>query len=164
MEQTGSTLFSTLSGILLDSNHPGDKPSETTFQYLLNAFLTLNVLQYGTILLLVYLQYHKIRTSKRIRSRRSSFGDSDVRGSTHSPDRTSRPPNDSDESPLLTTDHQQYLSSGSTEPRPLEHRKNQSELRRGVFIAILCTVLVVLAWILFMLTAWYKLGQRKGEH
>ncbi|KAF9481407.1 MFS general substrate transporter [Pholiota conissans] len=157
MEQTGSTLFQTLSGLLLDSKKPGEKPNETTFQYLLNTFVTLNVLQFGTILLLVLLQYHRL---KRSHSRRSSFGGSEVR--------TSQIARRSEETPLLTGCHSQYLSSGTldatiAEFRPDNH-KRRSEIRRGVFMAVLCTTLVVSAWISFMLTAWYKLGQKRGEH
>ncbi len=78
MEQTGSTLFQTLSGLLLDSSKRGEKPSETTFQYLLDIFLFLNLLQFTTIVLLTYLQYRKDLTAKHIRSRPNSFAATDT--------------------------------------------------------------------------------------
>lgn len=161
MEQTGSTLFQTLSGLLLDSSKRGEKPSETTFQYLLNIFLFLNVLQFSTIVLLTYLQYRKDLSAKKlIRSRHGSFG-----AANHQLDasvRTSHSANASEDTPLLSDS--QYLASGDAgaHARPLE--KSGAEIRRGLFIAMLCVTLVVSAWILFMVTAWYKLGQKRGEH
>ena len=160
MEQTGSTLFQTLSGLLLDSSKRGEKPSETSFQYLLNIFLFLNLLQFTTIVLLTHLQYRKDLTAKHIRSRPNSFAATD-----HQLDasvRTSHSVNASEDTPLLSDS--QHLASGDAgaHPRPIE--KSGSEVRRGLFIAMLCVTLVVSAWILFMITAWYKLGQKRGQH
>ncbi|KAF8973948.1 major facilitator superfamily domain-containing protein [Flammula alnicola] len=164
MEQTGSTLFETLSGLLLDSKRPGEMANETTFQYLLNAFVSLNVLQCSTILLLACLQYRKDLATKESRSRRNSFRSFNSRSSSL---RRRRSQSLNPETPLLRgSDHSRYLSSDPIDsvipPRP--HHKSRSEVRRGRFMAFLCVVLVVSAWVVFMLTAWYKLGQRNGKH
>lgn len=167
MEQTGSTLFQTLSGLLLDSSKRDEKPSETTFQYLLNIFIVLNMLQLATIILLTYLQYRKDMTAKKhIQSRPSSLAtDHHVNSSlqiSHSTDA-------SEETPLLATatiTESQHLrvDDAASLTRTADSRKGSTEMRRGLFIAMVCVTLVISAWILFMVTAWYKLGQRRGEH
>jgi hypothetical protein len=153
MEQTGSTLFQTFAGILLDSKKPGESASATTFQYLLNALVAFNLLECGTILLLAYFQYRKNMVIRQSRSRHNSFA--------------VEIPNQ--ETPLLSSgDHARHRSSGSnvSTTRPLlipETHKSQSELRRGRFMAMVCATIVLFAWILFMTTAWFKLGGR-GNH
>lgn len=148
MEQTGSTLFQTLAGILLDSNKEDKHAARNTFQYLLNAFLSLNALECCSILLLAFLQYRKNLSRKRSRSRRLSVSAEAENVPTR------RSSQSSDHEPLLgvlrrpSDDH--FSTSGHTENR------------RGKVMAILCVALVVLAWILFMITAWYKLGHAKG--
>ena len=151
MEQTGSTLFQTLAGILLDSKKPGEKSSDTTFQYLLNAFVAFNLLECGTILLLAYFQHRKNTVIRQARSRHNSFA-------VETPNQGT---------PLLSSrDHARHRSNAST-TRPLlipETQKSQSELRRGRCMAMICATLVLLAWILFMTTAWFKLGGNGGKH
>jgi len=152
MEQTGSTLFQTFAGILLDSKKPGEKASATTFQYLLNALVAFNLLECGTILLLAYFQYRKNMVIRQARSRHNSFA--------------VEIPNE--ETSLWSSgDHERHRSSGSyVSTRSLlipETHKSQSELRRGRFMAMICATLVLFTWILFMTTAWFKLGGR-GKH
>lgn len=166
MEQTGSTLFQTLAGILLDSKKQDENIGLTTFQYLLNAFLSLNVLECGTIVLLAYLQYWKNLKRKDFHSRRCY---SSLSIDSHLPDfpATRRLSQSSDlETPLLQESDGRYSSTDallSDHPPRRDITKNKSEVRRGKLMAVICVLLVVSAWIIFMITAWYKLGQTKGR-
>lgn len=59
MEQTGSTLFQTLAGLVLDIKGKGSGPAAA--QSLLDAFLILNVFQLLSIVWLIFLEKHKER-------------------------------------------------------------------------------------------------------
>jgi hypothetical protein len=65
------------------------------------------------------------------------------------------------ETPLLSSrDHARHGSSGShaSTTRPLLGSETRNSLRRGRYMAMICATFVLLAWILFMTTAWFKLG------
>ncbi|KAF9569592.1 MFS general substrate transporter [Agrocybe pediades] len=165
MEQTGSTLFQTLAGLLLDSQKSREEALDTTFQYLLNAFLSLNVLQCASILYMAYLQYIKdmarrtslarqpsvISTVASIRNARSSH-----RISLSSAEQTPLL-SDSNRATYLPTE----TDAMSSMTRDIHTQQATNETYRGKIMAVLCAILVVSAWILFMVTAWYKLGQKK---
>lgn len=152
MEQTGNTLFQTLAGVLLDSRQ---SQGGMAYQSLLDTFVLLNVLQCTSIILLAYLQYRRNSTSRReVHTRQNSA----VAEGTETPRNSV-----SREQLLAPTDHARYHSYDSvcsTTSEPLSDiRKDRSEVKRGVFFAIACVALVVSAWILFLITAWQKLGQ-----
>ncbi|KDR85015.1 hypothetical protein GALMADRAFT_53593 [Galerina marginata CBS 339.88] len=166
MEQTGSTLFQTLAGVWLDSNQRKDEAT-TTFQRLLNVFLCLNALEFCTILFLAYLQYRKNLETKGAHSRRQSTS---VAGSALSDGMLAHrlPTASSEVTPLMNeTNHRRtFISPDLNNPPPKlrrDARKDESQIRRGAWMALLCSALVITAWILFMITAYFKLGQRKGE-
>lgn len=148
MEQAGSTLLQTLAGILLDSNK-GDKATvRTAFQHLLNAFLCLNLLECCSILFMAFLQHRKTLSRKQSRSRRLSVSVESEQLDSIPPRRYSQ---SSDRDPLLgvprrLSDDRCSVSLGPT------------EISRGKVMAASCIVLVISAWVLFMVTAWYKLG------
>ena len=153
MEQTGSVLLQTLAGVLLDSKRVGSKAQ--TFQDLLNSFVVLNILQFCTILLLAYLQYQKDTTSGRSHSRLDSAVDT-----------LQSPISEDQRTPLLAngdghSHHRYSTASESTRPRtPRDLIRSRAEGRRGKTLATLCIVLVMTSWVLFMTTAWLKLGKK----
>jgi hypothetical protein len=156
LEQTGVTIFQTLSGILLDLKGPSNKRSETALQYLLDTFLTLNVLECFSLVFLVYLLRIK-SASSRIRS--------PSRASTVDSRRTRIPSGESQEqeTPLLTHDNNsRYSPADNHSPSRFLGEISKSEVRRGKIMSLLTAALILLAWILFMTTAWVKLGQSKG--
>ncbi len=145
MEQTGSILVQTLSGILLDAQDR--KPKTNSFQHLINAFIFLNTLQAGSIWLLAYLQYKKqSRASHSLMSVAASHGEI-YRLSNMSEDF---------ETPLLTGEN-------SRRPRTKVVEGKRSEIRRGKVIALTSLVLIVFAWVLFLGVAWKEFGQKTQE-
>jgi len=164
MEQTGSTLFQTLAGLLLDSNRSSGNIINTAFQYLLNAFLSLNILQCVTISVLAYLQHRKDLLRKRSLARRPSSLSID----THLPTASSihrLSISSAEETPLLRgSNNPSYQTTNddttTTTTRSGHHGRMQGEICRGQIMAVFCALLVFSAWFLFMVTAWYKLGQK----
>ncbi|KAG6885279.1 hypothetical protein C0993_003710 [Termitomyces sp. T159_Od127] len=140
LEQTGSTIFQTLAGLALDARKKGDrKTSKAALQHFLNVFVAVNVVQLFSILGLAGLQKEKARAMIQKRS--------------HS-----------------TPQENQGLMSGSelrTSYMGGRHRESsiisKSEIRRGVIFALLSVSLILMAWILFLGTAWFRLG-REGGH
>jgi hypothetical protein len=157
MEQTGTTLFQTLAGALLDSRQ---SQGGMTYQTLLNVLVVLNVLQCSSILLLAYLQYRRNSTSERqVLAQQNSVSGDGTAALRDSPSR---------ERLLNPEDHTRYTSYDSlrsTASRSISGiRKNRPEVTRGVFFAAACVALVVSAWILFLVTAWQKLGKNQPQH
>ena len=155
LEQTGATIFQTLSGILLDMKGPSDKRSETALQYVLDAFLALNVGEFFTLVLLVYL----LRRSSRTRS--------PSRASTVDARRTRISSGESQaleqETPLLNNDNIiRYSSADNRSSSRFSREISKSEVRRGKIMSLLSAAVIFLAWILFMTTAWVRLGESKG--
>jgi len=145
LEQTGSTLFQTLSGLLLDVK----RADVSSLQSLLNIFLFLNVVQCCSILLLALLQWRKKRNAPPEILSETAIGLSD-----------------SERAPLFDDHHRQNSSGSSTVGRRgiLHEHRTPSELRRGKIFARASVVLVGTAWVLFLTTAWYRLGEkRKGK-
>ena len=158
LEQTGTAIFQTLSGILLDIKGPGNKPSEKALQYLLDIFLTINVLEFFALILLVYLQRRKLASSRgqstaidSPRTRRISSGELQTL---------------EQETPLLAHDHHTRYSTASRSPSGTRFSReiSKSEVQRGKIMSFISATVIFLAWILFMTTAWIKLGQPKGAH
>ncbi|KAF8872127.1 major facilitator superfamily domain-containing protein [Gymnopilus junonius] len=164
MEQTGSTIFQTLAGIWLDSGSE-KRLGDSLMQELLNSFLALNALEFCVLLLLAYLQHWKNSKihgeQSHIRSNsfnhRSRLDTSSHRGQLYTP---------TQDTPLLdsSSHFRQYTSDSNLSVLSLRHdmRKDESEIRRGLLMAFLCAALLLAAWALFLVTAWYKLGRKKG--
>lgn len=136
----------TLSGILLDTKSTDKKA--TSFQKLINIFVTVNVCQGATVLLLAYLQYVKDQLAGK--SPQFPFSPRHSRLSTISIEA---------ETPLLSgiTPDTSTFSRRPTQPEIAQHR---AEMKRGKIIAWACVTLVLSAWVLFMGVAWEKLGRR----
>ncbi|KAJ7783819.1 major facilitator superfamily domain-containing protein [Mycena maculata] len=156
LEQTGATIFQTLGGLAMDrakSKHPDGSST----QGIINAFLLLNILQLLSILGVAYLQHRReVSTTKTVR-RGSSV--SSVRPIQGLPD-SSNPSR-----PLLEVPepHRRYSSTGSRIVS-LEGELSQTEARRGNFFATMSATLILSAWVLFLGTAWVKLGMKKNKH
>ncbi|KAF8807430.1 MFS general substrate transporter [Phlegmacium glaucopus] len=160
LEQTGAAIFQTLSGILLDTKGPENKWSDTALQYLLDVFLIINVLACFAVLLLVYLRRSKLASS---RSRLSStvLDSPRTRRISSGELQTSE-----QETPLLTENHSRYSSTDNRTPSRTRFSReiSKSEVQRGKIMSCISATLIAAAWILFMATAWVKLGQPKGAH
>ncbi|TFK30466.1 MFS general substrate transporter [Coprinopsis marcescibilis] len=148
MEQTGSTLFQTMAGLLLDSKKPkGNIFDQEMHQYLLDAFVILNVLQFLSILFLGYLRRKQVI----------------VQNNAPKLSRVDIP----EAEPLLqagsSTEIIQYttIKDSSLSENELEGTADGAELQRGKVMAFCCVALFVSAWVLFMCTAWAKLGKGK---
>lgn len=145
MEQTGSTLFQTAAGLFLDSNKSPKVTENDTSQPLLNTFLALNGLQFLSILYLGHLR----KSRRRPAVQRS-----------HRQERT--------DSSCLLSGGCENCNICSSETQPLlqeEHEEGEpctdAELKRGWWMVVVCVVLFLSAWCLFMSTAWLKLGRNK---
>ncbi|KAG5648011.1 hypothetical protein DXG03_007045 [Asterophora parasitica] len=140
IEQAGSTIFQTVAGLALDTRKRTDPKS--AFQNLLNTFLLLNILQFLSILGLAELHRRKERASGAQKPTLESQG--------------------SDEEPLLDpAGSSSRYTDISVGPRAragsiLTHSK---EARRGIAFALLSLMTIALAWVLFLGTAWFKLGK-----
>ncbi|KAJ7932482.1 major facilitator superfamily domain-containing protein [Mycena leptocephala] len=167
LEQTGATIFQTLAGLGMDKakkNHPDGSST----QGIINAFLILNVLQLLSIFGVAYLQHRRQVAPRRMRRDRRASSVSSPRPGPPVPVRARvrrpqpAPPRVSSE-PL----HRRY---SSTEPGsrsrsgiqvPLEGEVSEKEMRRGEVFATMSAGLFVFAWVLFLGTAWWKLGMKK---
>lgn len=152
LEQTGTTIFQTLAGLALDQHEHGQMNSKSAVQRVINIWLFLNVAQFSSILGLAYLQ-----------QRKDQFDQADeVASLSHSPSRSSA----REESTLLgDNSHQRYLSSSSSRIRRnlRNEMRTKQETKRGEVFASLSAAMVVFAWMLFMGTAYFKLGGKKHD-
>lgn len=156
LEQTGVTIFQTLSGILLDIKGPSNERSDIALQYLLDTFLTLNVLECFSLLLLVYLL--RIKLVSRSPTRASTVDARHTRISSGESQALEQ------ETPLLTRDNNiSYSSTDNQSSSRFSREISKSEVRRGKIMSLLTAAVILLAWILFMTTAWVRLGQSKGS-
>ncbi|KAJ3734891.1 major facilitator superfamily domain-containing protein [Lentinula guzmanii] len=185
LEQTGSTIFQTLAGLALDT-HAKDpakgKPKETesAIQRLLNVFLVVNVLHMLTIAGLAYLQSKKdSEEEQEVEARRQHSGRGSVSISPN-PTTTTRTSmsistgiDASEVQPLLQAPnpnshlygHPERNQSSSTGSRVRQLMKNEKkvmrERRRGAIFAGCSAFLILFAWVLFMGTAYARLGLGK---
>jgi MFS family permease len=155
LEQTGAAIFQTLSGILLDIKVPGNKRSEISLQYLLDTFLTLNVLEILSLILLVYLLRIKSASSRHRSSTRASTVDA---SRTHISSGELRA---LEQETLLAHDNISYSSPDPSHVR-FSREIGKSEVKRGKIMSFLSTTVIILAWILFIATAWVKLTPPNG--
>ncbi|KAF9453792.1 MFS general substrate transporter [Macrolepiota fuliginosa MF-IS2] len=157
LEQTGTILFQTLAGLFLDLKSRAS-PASTAIQQLLNIFLLLNCLQALSILLLAFLQWRGNTPPKNTQERRMSVASDD----RHSRAENSAPA-PSSQSPLIsgTTVNERNYGSPSMS-KLFGSRMNVisiGEVQRGRVFAWLAFLLVISAWILFMETAYHRLGR-----
>ncbi|EIN13724.1 MFS general substrate transporter [Punctularia strigosozonata HHB-11173 SS5] len=190
LEQTGSVTFQTLAGLSLDTDKPssGDKGNPTAIQHLLNTFASLNVLQFCGILALRYLDRHRRAAALASdpaylapesgstdrendpRRRVKEAMDVNVLHDAFEDDEHEPLPSTSfpeQRRPLLPQRHSQV----SEDERRLQDEVDagrdlkgvalsHEEVRRGECFAISGTLLIVLTWVLFMVTAWLKLRSK----
>jgi hypothetical protein len=155
MEQTGSIILQSLSGILLDIK--SGKRKLDSLQYLLNTFVFLDVLQGGSIWFLAYLQYKKAPTKEM--SRRDSFAMESI------PNHAMSDETDAESvAPLLDNDDDSILSRTRTLQQTQEVDGDRAEARRGKIIACICIAFVILAWVLVMVLALEDLEQNRDEN
>ena len=157
MEQTGSTIFQTLAGLWLDSGN-GKDIGISQFQKLLDSFLVLNMLEFIVLVLLVHVQHRRNARLNSVQSHRQRPSTSMQDESLH------QARNPSQDTPLLSSSShsRRYTSDSnlSTSVTRSDIRKDESESRRGLLMASLCGSLLFIAWVLFLTTAWHKLGHK----
>ncbi|ESK88905.1 oxalate:formate antiporter [Moniliophthora roreri MCA 2997] len=154
LEQTGTVIFQTLAGLTLDQhkNNTG-RNSKSAAQRLLSIWVILNVVQLMSILALAYLQRKKDEANQVLGRSPSP--------ASRSPSRRRRETT-SDHSPLLGSEHNRYSSTTSGVRRSLrDEAQVKREIRRGEVFASLSASLVIFAWVLFMGTAYFRLGMKK---
>ncbi|KAK0233214.1 major facilitator superfamily domain-containing protein [Armillaria fumosa] len=175
LEQTGSTIFQTLAGLALDTHKKGhnfvnriSQGNTAAIQYLLNIFFFLNVLQLLSIVALAYLQRRKnkiLEAQHRRASTAFSREPSTDRGKAHSRGISSHSSDHEQETPLLdaSQSHRRYSSSGSRVRFYSDYVRSKGEIRRGEVFVSLSAGLIVFAWVLFLGTAWFRLGMKKDH-
>jgi len=150
LEQSGSVIMQTVIGLLLDWHKTGDqKDQQSALQIVLNVFLVLNVIQFFTILGLAYLQRKKDLAVDAVLK-------------VGTPD--SNPVSTSEEEPLLDAPQprQRYASTSSQIRSTVrDELKTKQEIRRGFFFASCSLFLIIFTWVLFMGTAYFRLGNKK---
>ncbi|KAL0951153.1 hypothetical protein HGRIS_007887 [Hohenbuehelia grisea] len=188
LEQTGSTIFQTMAGLALDMHgkkSPGPAPQKpkspigtnSSIQILLNIFLFLNVLQFGSVMALAYLQ--RLRKRRLGRRMSMSHGADASDADTIKPhlvqeaslDESSYPSGSAhDQQPLLqgsdSLSHSRYSSqfSSSLRTRPSrDELRERQEARRGRIFVVISAGMIIFAWVLFMGTAWFRLGLKKEQ-
>jgi len=145
LEQTGATIFQTLSGLAMD-NAKKNHPDGSSTQEIINAFLILNLFQLLSILGVAYLQRRREVASRTVRRVPSA--------SPGLPDDPSRPL-------LGVSEPNRRYSTESRMRIPLEGEISKKEVRRGDVFATISAALIISAWVLFLGTAWFKLGMKK---
>ena len=213
LEQTGTTIFQTLAGVALDiktkkpaaesvslAPHNGD---DRDIQYLLNAFVILNVVQLFGIFGLRHLNRQQHKTTERLQNTLlspfveeedvepeggKSPADEDSPWENEEPQpvigrkrsmslRISRSASASSPEqhiPLLRSPSQSSSRHGrllsGVPDTPVRIRVTKKQLKRGEVFAVVSGLVILLAWVLFMGTAWLRLrskeergGVRGGE-
>ena len=157
LEQTGSTLFQTVAGLVLDGSHkPGSSISKSAMQFLLNSFVILNVAQFLSIVVLGYFQNRNPHMHRHHQ---------ELHGHPPSDDSHVTEPQSSEVSetePLLQqNDIQLRPRSSVLSLRDGAHSRRA--IQRGKVMMALCVVLIASAWIMFLGTAWFKLRRSHGD-
>ena len=191
LENTGTTITQTISGLWLDSEEKEEKPgslktlsgNEPHLQWLLNGFLLVNILHLVATFGLGYL--NKIRQNPRNEEamqigaadgeeRRSTSGSSSGNGEPSSP------PSRISSSRILDADHPaspiypprdasfvyqgdgiQSRSNSPQQDTSTRGAASPAEVKRGKLFATLCTATVVSAWLLFFVTSFLKIRSRR---
>ncbi|KAL1697170.1 major facilitator superfamily domain-containing protein [Schizophyllum commune] len=162
LENCGSTIFQTIAGLALDIHKSKAGPSTNpgSLQRLLNIFLVLNVLQLAAIITLAWLQ--KRRTIARVHTHesRSSSMVVDSHSSTFPDERSSPSSEDTHASqPLLSPPQESNADYASiTRAKLRGEARLRAETARGRIFATICGCLAVSCWVLFMGTAYFRMG------
>jgi hypothetical protein len=127
-------------------NAKKNHPDGSSTQQIINAFLILNVFQLLSILFVAYLQHRREVASRTARRAPSA--------SPGLPDDPSRPL-------LGVSERNRRYSTGSRIRIPSESELPKAEVKRGNVFATMAGGLIVSAWVLFLGTAWFKLGLKK---
>ncbi|KAF8898714.1 major facilitator superfamily domain-containing protein [Infundibulicybe gibba] len=158
LEQTGSTIFQTFSGLVLDIKKKDGKARSAALQHLLNIFLALNILQFISIIALT--KFQKRKNLLLATARRSTSVPSSERTRESTTDQTT---------PLLegyeSRSRSPHNIRRNSRPRrgPLrDDFATKEEQQRGEFFAVFSAGLIIIAWVFFIGTAWMKLGMKKG--
>lgn len=135
-------------------------------QHLLNIFFGLNVLQLLSIIMLAGLQRRQdiaaALAAAMYRRTASNSREASTDGRRKSPD-TRTHSTAIEEQPLLGDSHRRYSSSASQIRLSRDEVEARKEQKRGeVFVAI-CASLIIFAWVLFLGTAWFRLGKKNGS-
>ncbi|KAI0307827.1 major facilitator superfamily domain-containing protein [Multifurca ochricompacta] len=174
LEQTGTVISQTLAGFILDKDviKPDTPPGlrDGRSQLLLNAFLGVNAFQLGWILLLWHLIRQRDGRTRWWQGPQSLHSIPDALHATKMIE-----DDDDGEGPLLleqlqsgsSVSNNATLSPSDTEPL---HNPNNfgiplpvgklSIRKKGIFFGGLCIILVVIAWALFLITAWLRLRSK----
>ncbi|KII94372.1 hypothetical protein PLICRDRAFT_36635 [Plicaturopsis crispa FD-325 SS-3] len=161
LEQTGSTIFQTLAGLALDTKNKENPSSplgdRTAIQYLINAWLVLNVLQFAVIQALHFLERRRARIL-------AAAAVAEFAGDVSEPDSDSEPPKPIRHASSNLSAPGSRHASVSPDRRavpPASANRVTRKIRRGKVFAVLCAALVAFAWVLFMTTAWVRLRSKK---
>ncbi|KAI0274664.1 major facilitator superfamily domain-containing protein [Gloeopeniophorella convolvens] len=170
LEQTGTVISQTIAGLILDTNPRGndDTSGDRRYQHLLNTFLGINILQFVGIMLL----WHLNRRQNELERRRRKSVDS----ASNTAKVTDLEEGDSEEEPLLLEQPQSvsYAAGGATlsphsrDSPPFTHHATgafasavqQSSRKRGKVFGGMCLLLIIAAWVLFLVTAWLRLRSK----
>ncbi|TRM66347.1 major facilitator superfamily domain-containing protein [Schizophyllum amplum] len=163
LENCGSTIFQTIAGLALDIHKRkigGPSSDPASLQRVLNIFLFLNVLQLLAIMTLAWLQR---RRTRRAGASRVTFDSRPISGARDG--HTAPTSEDADPTqPLLAQSSEsgaEYAAVTRAKLRGEAHQR--AETARGKVFAGLCGLLVVFCWVLFMGTAYFRLGLREGK-
>lgn len=160
MEQTGVTIFQTLTGLWLDLkkkelSSPGDDhlASARRLQWLLNTFVFINVLQLVGIWSLGYLDWQK--------KANGGVADEQVDASISQqrvPLLSSRPNSPIEEGPGYV-----IPSESGSRQKALPEQVPPAEIRRGRVFAAISLGMVVFAWVLFLAVSFVKIRSKQDR-
>ncbi|KAH7883611.1 major facilitator superfamily domain-containing protein [Phlebopus sp. FC_14] len=164
LEQTGSTILQTLAGLWLDTPKQRFLDGDDAFsiQYLLNAFLLLNILQFISLFALGHVD-------RRRKGRDQLPYCPEDLVQNMQPDLSSpiaedpSPPSVDPRKPLLTRPVAAISAYDLTAWDPRHGVCRRSEMRRGRIFAFLCAVLICSAWVLFLTIAWLRLRSKEDR-
>lgn len=175
LEQTGSTIFQTLAGLTLDAQD--NDSTQSAMQRLLNVFFIVNVFHILTIVGLALLQRRKdlaeAESLRQVSELTSPLISPNSPTTNHGSIRLSSGINAAEVQPLLQVSNtpnghsarslSRSSSSGSRIRQAMRDEKMMIGVkRRGTIFAICSAGLILFAWVLFMGTAYTKLGL--GKH
>jgi hypothetical protein len=160
----------TLAGLALDVKHhdsQGEYPSSSSLvaiQHLLNIFVCLNIFQFLMLIALGYL-YRRREAVAAVAGTYGSPGETMLEEFDEDQESSPKSANYSDHT--AGVDDSIYLRRMSREGHmssvifPKPHPKSKTkQVKRGELFAGLSVALVVLAWTLFLVTAWMKLRSK----
>uniref|UniRef100_D8PPV1 Lysosomal dipeptide transporter MFSD1 n=1 Tax=Schizophyllum commune (strain H4-8 / FGSC 9210) TaxID=578458 RepID=D8PPV1_SCHCM len=163
LENCGSTIFQTIAGLALDihKSKAGPSTNPTSLQRLLNIFLVLNIFQLAAIVTLAWLQKRRTTAHVHTHDSRSSCTVVDSHSSASPDGRRSPSSEDARASQLLLPPSEGDSGAGYasiTRAKLRGEARLRAETARGRIFASICGCLVVSCWVLFMGTAYFRMG------